>query len=425
MKKIYLFILLIMFPTFCVFGQLSGPLSGTLGPGTFTVVGDISVQIDDSLFIESGTIFYFWTGTEFIINGFIYAVGTELDSIFFTTLGQNWNGISFNNSSNDLSILEYCLINGSIDSGIECNSSSPSISHCSISGNSVSGTNCSGGGIKCVGGNPSISDCLIKDNSAIGSGGAGGGIDCSGVTNVLISDCVISNNSAGNVGGAIRMIGNGISTILNCTISSNTTESGACITVYDSVSIANTIIEGNIGASAAIHFYDGSDASIIYSNFYNNESGNFSGSIPPFLGMQIFTNLNGDSCDTYFNIFEDPLFYSTTGDSAYFLSVNSPCIDAGDPTSPLDPDSTIADMGVYYFNQSPPPPPEVTIEIDGLDVGLSWSEMENASSYNVCFSEEPYAEEFNLLDTTPDTTYVDSNRVADGIPAFYYVKAVE
>ena len=30
----------------------------------------------------------------------------------------------------------------------------------------------------------------------------------------------------------------------------------------------------------------------------------------------------------------------------------SPCIDAGDPNSPLDPDSTIADMGAFYFDQS-------------------------------------------------------------------------
>jgi len=29
----------------------------------------------------------------------------------------------------------------------------------------------------------------------------------------------------------------------------------------------------------------------------------------------------------------------------------SPCIDAGDPTSPLDPDGTIADMGAFYYAQ--------------------------------------------------------------------------
>jgi len=33
-------------------------------------------------------------------------------------------------------------------------------------------------------------------------------------------------------------------------------------------------------------------------------------------------------------------------------STKSPCIDAGDPSSPLDPDGTIADMGAYYFYQN-------------------------------------------------------------------------
>jgi len=33
------------------------------------------------------------------------------------------------------------------------------------------------------------------------------------------------------------------------------------------------------------------------------------------------------------------------------LSSNSPCIDAGDPDSPLDPDGTRADIGAFYFHQ--------------------------------------------------------------------------
>ncbi|MFO7896105.1 MAG: T9SS type A sorting domain-containing protein [Candidatus Cloacimonadales bacterium] len=35
----------------------------------------------------------------------------------------------------------------------------------------------------------------------------------------------------------------------------------------------------------------------------------------------------------------------------YGLTWGSPCIDAGDPNSPLDPDDTIADMGCYYYHQ--------------------------------------------------------------------------
>ena len=93
-----------------------------------------------------------------------------------------------------------------------------------------------------------------------------------------------------------------------------------------------------------------SGSSITYSDFHNNQVGNFYN--PPQLVGQIITvNANSDSCDLWMNIFEDPLFYSTAGDSAYYLTAASPCIDAGDPNSPLDPDSTIADIGCYYFDQ--------------------------------------------------------------------------
>ncbi len=47
------------------------------------------------------------------------------------------------------------------------------------------------------------------------------------------------------------------------------------------------------------------------------------------------------------NLHEDPLLvHPTTGN--FELSPNSPCIDAGDPFSPSDPDGSTADMGAYY-----------------------------------------------------------------------------
>ncbi len=66
--------------------------------------------------------------------------------------------------------------------------------------------------------------------------------------------------------------------------------------------------------------------------------------------MNVTTNVNGDSCDAYFNIQENPLFADTAAGN-YHLTEDSPCIDAGDPSSPLDPDGTIADIGAYYYNQ--------------------------------------------------------------------------
>jgi hypothetical protein len=47
-------------------------------------------------------------------------------------------------------------------------------------------------------------------------------------------------------------------------------------------------------------------------------------------------------------IHEDPLFRDPSSQD-YRLSLGSPCIDAGWPDSPLDPDGTVADMGAVFF----------------------------------------------------------------------------
>jgi hypothetical protein len=63
------------------------------------------------------------------------------------------------------------------------------------------------------------------------------------------------------------------------------------------------------------------------------------------------TNANSDSCDTFYNIYLDPLFVDFNGGD-YHLTEESPCIDAGDPAFALDPDGTITDMGAFYYDQT-------------------------------------------------------------------------
>lgn len=49
------------------------------------------------------------------------------------------------------------------------------------------------------------------------------------------------------------------------------------------------------------------------------------------------------------NIFGDPLFVSPA-DSNFQLQPTSPCINTGDPGSPLNPDGTRSDIGAFYYN---------------------------------------------------------------------------
>jgi hypothetical protein len=188
-------------------------------------------------------------------------------------------------------------------------------------------------------------------------------------------------------------------------------------------------LEGNIGGGG-IYIEDSPDASITYGDFYNNEGGNFTGIPPAYLGEIDTVNANGDSCDTYFNIFLDPVFV----DSADFhLQVGSPCIDAGDPTSPLDPDSTIADIGAYYFHQNSAPPDTVRnlfIEIDSYDAVLTWDPV-NQTIYGdsitvdhyMVFNTPALGGTFNLLAVAMDTTYTHFNVVQSSASMFYIVEA--
>ncbi|MBL7191406.1 right-handed parallel beta-helix repeat-containing protein, partial [bacterium] len=380
MKKQIISLFAALFISAAAQAQLSGPLSGILeGNTTYTVVGDISVEEGDSLIIEEGATLIFNSGIQFDINGYLHAAGTETDSIrFVNSPGSNWGGIDFNGLSDDSSKLGYCFITGSSSSGIDCSYSSPTITNCTISGN----TDGYGGGIRCSSSSPVITNCVINGNIAVV--GVGGGIYCSS-SSPTITNCAISGNMAVSNGGGISSLDNSSLAITGCTISGNTvvyngggiycssssnpvitncTISGNTAVGYgyssggggiychsnSSPEILNTIVSGNLGNNG-VYLSSSSNPTITFSDFYNNQTGNFNNP-PQWIGQIITTNANGDSCDQFYNIFLDPLFYSTTGDSAYYLTAGSPCIDAGDPDSPPDPDGSIADMGAFPYDSS-------------------------------------------------------------------------
>jgi hypothetical protein len=341
--------------------QISGNISGRIPAGNYTIISDIFVQYNDSLSIDPGVNFQFqgggsWAGLT--IYGNLNAQGTVSDSIIFTSpMYGGWRGIEFTGDVyNETSRLSYCRISNANRHGLMYANHTLLANDCLISSNMCNDNlNNQGAGIYCFG--PGIfRNCVISNNKIVTNGGEGAGITI-GYQSPLFENCVISNNylaypDSSNHGAGIYCWSSSNSVFSRCTITNNrvfNSSIGDGIYLTNSgTDFINCIIADNY--PSGIRWQSSIGASITYSNVYNNNGINFQGAYPPDLGNLSLTNLNGDSCDVYHNIFLDPLFLNPdSGD--YHLTPDSPCIDAGSPSSPLDPDSTVADMGAFYFNQ--------------------------------------------------------------------------
>jgi len=327
-------------------------------------------------------------------------------------LPDTYGGAIYCNNSSDILLMSCLITKNSTSSydgggGIYCNESSPSLINVTITENSTNngggGICCEyysspslinvtitensayyGGGIYCNKSNPSLVNVTITENYATGNYGDGGGICCHNNSSPSLANVTITGNSANSDGGGIccyesspslvnvTIAGNNASSgggiycdyvsylsLDNVTIAGNSADNyGGGIHCYNSsLSLVNSIVSDNTG-NYGIYVVSG-QSSITYSDFWNNEIGNFYG-VNDSIGVNITTNANGDSCDCFYNIQMNPLFEDSANGDFHLSWANfpipddtkSPCIDAGDPNSPFDPDGTIADMGAFYFNQS-------------------------------------------------------------------------
>ncbi len=220
-------------------------------------------------------------------------------------------------------------------------------------------TNSRNYGIYAVGGDIKIMYCVFRDNE-------GTGAYFRDVDTLLIENCIFSDNgSERNNAGAIDLRSGdfeGLRIIKNTIFTDNFGEVGSVITVIGSnynTSIINcTIVDNEADSSgAAIYCNDRSELEVSNSIVWNNSPRNiiFEPRNDDYTMSVDYSDVEGGEEEVgrndygemiwgENNIDDDPLLIETDrGD--YVLDEDSPCIDAGDPDSPEDPNGTRADIG--------------------------------------------------------------------------------
>jgi hypothetical protein len=203
-----------------------------------------------------------------------------------------------------------------------------------ITGGEATGPLRWGGGIWLSYGRTTIQDCIITGNHA----SSGGGILSAG--NSTLRRLVVWGNEASNKGGGLLLAGSN-NEVDHCSFSSNTADTGPGVYLSEvgETLFSNNIISGNFGGIISTNwviFDPYPPAGPLYVE-YNNSPSFPPDSLPVVLGPG--------------NITAPPQFVDNVGGDLH-LENTSPCVDAGDPNSPLDPDGTRSDIGALSLDQS-------------------------------------------------------------------------
>jgi parallel beta-helix repeat protein len=272
-----------------------------------------------------------------------------------------------------------------------CYDSSVTMTNCTIENNTAVDH---GGGVSSAYGGSSITmnDCIVRANTAIK--GLGGGVIC-GADNssVTMTGCTIADNKSGEwSGGGVACLHNGSVSASQCTITGNTArQAGGGMLIFDqsSATVSNCIIAQNraitIGGGG-IWCGQSSTTTVTNSIIWGNTAPQgdelsvrkwSTGNTASTLTIS-YCNVGGGKAEVNVesgctldwgvgNIDADPYFVDSVNDDFHLKSqagrldpesqawiqdeVTSPCIDAGDPMSPIGwepfPNGGFVNMGAY------------------------------------------------------------------------------
>ncbi len=333
--------------------EISGIISNDTiwSSDTIMVIGDVTVAENVRLTIDPGVFVQFQDYYKISVNGSLFAIGTEADSITFTiadttgfyansnSLDGGWSGIYIigEDGSTDTTIFNYCrmeygknydTIGGDIKGGVLFiyNYGALVIEHCFITNNS------------------SICDYAAAH---------GGAIYGEKVNSILINSNRFTKNMSDYYGGAIRIYQYCVSVeISNNRFINNTGNVGAAVSSSDLIYghvIANNYCFNNYNAANGV-IYTSNPYGWIYNNVICNNDGigivdghqlsttkifgntivnnivpYFSGGIMLHSKAIVYNNICWGNINEYGNI-NDQIYIGSLGDP--FLSLN--CVEYGD-----------------------------------------------------------------------------------------------
>jgi len=318
-------------------------VAGTITTTTWTkanspyrVTGEITVPVGATLTIEPGVDVLFDANVRFLVLGTLSAIGTETDSIrFMKGTSPVWNRMRIMDGTANLKYVR--ISNGRSVTGpteslggamFATGTFALAMDHCVISGNVSEGD---GGGLALADGAATITRSIIRDNRAAYNGG---GLTVGSGIIFHMSDCLIVHNDGGDHGGGINATRPSVALVVqNCTIADNKAYEGKGVWAkYEAVlTLKNSIV-----------WYDAA-AQTVFTQLGGVVNASYSD-----IKMPVGSTLAGPG-----NINAEPLFADTAA-CDYRLATGSPCIDAGDPSTPHDPDSSPVDMGVRFYESAGP-----------------------------------------------------------------------
>ena len=311
--------------------------SGPFGTGG-GLIGELE-NADSSIKVRNCT----FSRNSAAFGGGVYIRGTS-PTLMNCTFNNNWAGMDISDCNVTLANCTFSGNKGGENAGgVRIHGSNAVLMNCTLTNNS---SNELGGGMLIGHSNAILTNCMFMDNS---SAFIGGGFLSTHESNSTLVNCTFAGNSASHGGGMYNRYGS-ITSLTNCTFAHNFALQGAglyndkCCDVYgfwSSASLINCILwggENEIGCE---------DESMLGSMItYSNIQGGW-----PNIGNIDLDPLFADPDNGDYHLKSqagrwDPIVQSWLQDG-----VTSPCIDGGDPMSPIGlepvPHGGIINMGVY------------------------------------------------------------------------------